>query len=341
MKRNQICIAFLALISALTACNSYRHAGTCMNNATDYPHCTQLPLQEYVPEPDYLPLSPELQAFYELNAIRRKLGLGLLAQHAQLDNAARNHLRYIIRNLPADTNAYGHAELPGKPEFTGIGPTERAQFAGYPGTAGENLGGANAAFHLSPAFNFLNTISHARLMLDQCATNIGIGYAAINDRGNQLDPLVLNFGNLFNAAGHTICQKNSERFYFHYPYDGQINVPLSMTPEDPNPVPDLPKDTAGHDDWMRGTSAVVIFGFERSATIEQIESSVTEMKNGQALPVRLFWWKSSQYPNPHRDKHIAYLVGYQPFKPKSSYKVMVNAVVSGAQIKKEFSFSTR
>jgi hypothetical protein len=22
-----------------------------------------------------------------------------------------------------------------------------------------------------------------------------------------------------------------------------------MTPEDPNPVPDLPKDTAGHDDW--------------------------------------------------------------------------------------------
>jgi hypothetical protein len=36
---------------------------------------------------------------------------------AQLDNAARNHLRYIIRNLPADTNAYGHAELPGKPDL--------------------------------------------------------------------------------------------------------------------------------------------------------------------------------------------------------------------------------
>jgi predicted small secreted protein len=103
MKRNQIRIAFLALISALTACNSYRHAGTCMNDATDYPHCTQLPLQEYVPEPDYLPLSPELQAFYELNAIRRKLGLGLLAQRCATgqcctESSALHHQEFACRH---------------------------------------------------------------------------------------------------------------------------------------------------------------------------------------------------------------------------------------------------
>lgn len=102
-----------------------------------------------MPEPDYLLHSPELQAFYELNAIRRKLGLGLMAQHPELDNAARYHLRYIIRNLSGDTDAQGHTELPGESEFTGIRPTEHAQLADDPGTAVENLGGANVAFSTS------------------------------------------------------------------------------------------------------------------------------------------------------------------------------------------------
>jgi len=329
------------LISGISACHSSRLSNTCMNNAADYPHCTQLPLQIFAPEPDYLPHTPELQTFYELNSIRRRLGLGVLVQNRQLDSAAQNHLRYIVRNLPDDPSAYGHTEQYGRPQFTGSGPTERAQFAGYPGTAGENLGGANSVFHLSPAYNFLNTISHARLMLDQCATDIGIGYAVLNDRGNELNPLVLNFGNQLTSAGYSLCQKNSVQFFFHYPYDGQTGVPLSMTPEDPNPVPDLPKDKTGNDDWLNGTSAAMIFGFERSAVIEQLDANVTEINTQKTLGVRLFWWNSIRYPNPHRDRHIAYLVGYQPFKPETTYKVTVNAVVSGEHIKRDFSFTTR
>lgn len=314
---------------------------TCANGATDYPNCTVLPLQTSVPTPTYLPNSVELQAFTEINAVRQKLGLGLWAQSKELDTAAKNHVNYIVVNLPTDSSAYGHLEKQGNSGFTGAGPGDRAKFAGYQGTAGENIGSTNKVYGLSAAFDLFNTVGHAQGLFDQCSTDIGIGYSSLNYQGYNLDPFVFNNGAKSNSAGITLCQKNSSNFSFVYPYDGQANIALSMTPEAPNPIPDLVKDQFGNNDWYNGTSAPIIIGFERSKSIDAISATVTEVPSNTVLPMRLLWWQSSTYPNPYKDKYIAFLVGYKPFKSQTKYQVTYNATVSGLNFSKTVTFTTK
>ena len=314
---------------------------TCANGATDYPNCTVLPLQTSVPTPTYLPNSVELQAFTEINAVRQKLGLGLWAQSKALDTAAKNHVNYIVVNLPTDSSAYAHLEKQGNTGFTGAGPGDRAKFAGYPGFAGEVIGGPNAVYKLSPTFDLLNTIGHAQLLFDQCSTDIGIAYLPMIYQGLSLDPTVYNNGSKNNNLGVTLCQKNKDDFWFTYPFDGQVNVPLAMTPEKPNPIPDIVKDQFGGDDWYNGTSAPIIIGFERSKSIDAISATVTEVPSNTVLPMRLLWWQSTTYPNPYKDKYIAFLVGYKPFKSQTKYQVTYNATVSGMSLSRTATFTTK
>lgn len=358
-KRNSVLLA-CSTVFALAACGGGSDAGsannggtnnggnngggpvsTCANGATDYPNCTVLPLQTSVPAPTYLPNSVELQAFNEVNAVRQKLGLGLWAQSKELDTAAKNHVNYISMNMPNDLSAYGHNEIQGKSGFTGGGPGDRARFAGFTGNAGEVISSPNTVYGLSYSYNLLNTVGHAQLLLDQCATHFGIGYLQFSAQGSKVDPVVINMGTKNSPTGLTICQKNSDSFVFGYPYDGQANVPIAMTGEAPNPIPDLLKDQFGGDDWFNGTSAPIIIGFERTKTIEAISTTVTEVPSNTVIPMRLLWWQSSTYPNPYKDKYIAFLVGYKPFKSQTVYKVSYAATVSGVQFSKNFSFTTK
>lgn len=314
---------------------------TCANGATDYPNCTVLPLQTSVPTPTYLPNSVELQAFTEINAVRQKLGLGLWAQSKALDTAARNHVNYIVVNLPTDSSAYGHLEKQGNSGFTGAGPGDRAKFAGYPGNAGEVVASPSKVNQLSHVFTLLNTVGHAQLLFDQCTADVGIGYLPLYFQNSSVDPIVINNGSKNTALGVSVCQKNQDNFSYVYPYEGATNVPIFMNPENPNPIPDLPRDQFGGEDWFNGTSAPIIIGFERTKTIESITASVTEVPSNTVLPMRLLWWQSSTYPNPYKDKYIAFLVGYKPFKSQTKYQVLYNATVSGISHSKTFSFITK
>lgn len=68
--------------------------------------------------------------FNEINRIRTACGFGALRHDPRLDVSAQNHAEYLAKNGSA-ASVDAHAEIPGKPGFTGATPSERALFAGY------------------------------------------------------------------------------------------------------------------------------------------------------------------------------------------------------------------
>ncbi|WP_298150714.1 CAP domain-containing protein [Flavobacterium sp.] len=317
------------------------NVSTCSNGASDYPACTQLPLQTAVPAATYPANSIELQAFTELNAVRQKLGLGLLAQNTQLDLAAKNHANYISLNYLRDASVFGHSENSNYSGFTGNSPGDRGKYAGFTSGVGEVIASTNTQSNLTPTYDLLNTVSHAQGLLDQCSTKVGISYAPLLANGTIINPVVYNYGALSNSQGFTLCQRNGDSFTYTYPFDGQLNIATSMAGEVPNPIPDLPKDQFGGNDWINGTSAPIIIGFEKSKSIDSISATVTEIPSNAILPMRLLWWNSVTYPNPYKDKYIAFLVGFKPFKSQTKYQVSYTATVGGNNVTKQFSFTTK
>lgn len=68
-----------------------------------------------------------------INGLRQSMGLSLLRENEYLHNTAQAHSNYIAANGTSES----HYETPGKTGFTGVGPSERARFAGYDGSVGE------------------------------------------------------------------------------------------------------------------------------------------------------------------------------------------------------------
>lgn len=151
-QNSKIATAVITLI-ALSACGGGSDSGTtktpdpvaktCANGGSDYPTCTPpvTPgnLQLSVPAPTYGAGSIELQTFNEWNELRKKMGLGLVKQDADLDRAAQAHANYMTLN-----KVFQHEEDPSKPGFTGVTPKDRSLAAGYGFGAGEGLSGISS-----------------------------------------------------------------------------------------------------------------------------------------------------------------------------------------------------
>lgn len=94
-------------------------------------------LQTSVPAPTYPADSEAFWYFETINQQRQQLGLGLLAQNAQLDAATKNHAAYLYAAFTQEEIASG-LETPGKKGFTGVTAQDRCNYVGYPGTCAQN-----------------------------------------------------------------------------------------------------------------------------------------------------------------------------------------------------------
>jgi uncharacterized protein YkwD len=289
-------------------------------------------LQVAVP-PTYDAGSSEAVALTKLNAFRTSQGLGSLNQHASADIAARNHSTYVMTN---QSGATPHAEVIGKPDFTGVDALDRLIAAGYLATDAKEIIAFSMQFpnpDYSAVDNLANTVYHRAAMMDQGMTAVGIAPE------NPKSPLYVNLG-------RTTPQVNAGDYVGVYPAHNQTGVWLSHSVESPNPF--YLEMEMTQENMCAKTSAPVSLTSEASTTLSIISFTVTEEGQTASVDARLITKATSAQDNMHLTPNVAFLVGKAPFKPNTKYNVhfvgkatgAATGSVAGLMIEKSWNFTT-
>lgn len=117
-------------------------------------------------------------AYAYLSSLRRGLGLAALEPSAALARAAERHARYLERNRPAGGPGGavdGHAEVAGRPGFTGATPDARALQAGYPHEAVLENVYTGAGDVRAAVDGLMSGIYHRFGFLDPLMDQLGVG----------------------------------------------------------------------------------------------------------------------------------------------------------------------
>jgi hypothetical protein len=174
----------------------------------------------------------------EINRFRRDMGLPEVKLDPVITEAAQNHADYLEKN---DTT--GHAELKGKPGFTGASHTERIKAVGGNKYLLDNqyfLPNEVISYHSLAeviSYSFLDrTVEyliylpyHRAPLVDYSTTVVGIG---ISDKA-----VVINSAAHRSRIYEDKRNSGNSQNGFTFPYDGQKNVPPVMLSEEiPNPL---------------------------------------------------------------------------------------------------------
>lgn len=301
---------------------------TCTNGASDYPVCTPaiIPadLQLTVPAPPFAIGSQALDAFNYLNDVRVSSGLGKLAYSAELTKGTENHAHYMVVNSASYTDQLQmHFEIAINPGFTGVGPWDRALFAGYASSnVTEDIAVSNTM--AGAVQRLLDTVYHRGTLLNQEYRDVGSSVNACPLHGEDCN--VINLG-------YKVPQRNAADFVMVYPKDGQSNVTLSMGSEAPNPFPEI----AGAD----ATTLIgypVTFAAEAHQTLVVTSFTITEAGKTDPLPA----WLLTQATDVNHAvrSNEAYLTAKGALKPSTTYNMSFTGSANGKSISKKWSFST-
>ena len=293
-----------------------------------------------VPAPTYTAGSGSLQVFNAINALRGKIGSGLLAQSVLLDKSAEAHWSYINQNGIAEL----HGETAGKPGFTGVRAADRIAAAGYSaavsGEAIYSTGGADK--YASCVAEWANSVYHAALLFAS-TIDIGVAAANINPAAGTSTLCVVDIATSTTQS----AQLPGAGSIRAYPYANQTDVPfvfLNRT-ETPTPVPDLteagtPVTVSFETRGMTITTPIAISTFALTpAGGTAVQARVLVNRSGKLGPVI-----ASNGPALTDDSLMqgftATLVPLQRLKPATVYSVALAAVVDGKVIDKTWSFTT-
>ena len=293
-----------------------------------------------VPAPTYAAGSGNLSIFSAINALRGKIGSGLLAQSLLLDKSAQAHWSYINQNGISEL----HGETAGKPGYTGVRAADRIAAAGYSAAvSGEAIySTVGTDKYMTCVAEWANSVYHAALLF---ASTIDIGVAANN----------------FNPAegASTLCvvdvatstsqaaQLPGGGSIRAYPYANQADVPFVFfnRTETPTPVPDLveagtPVTVSFETRGMAVTAPIAISQFSLTpAGGTAVDARILVNKGGKLGPVI-----TTNGPALTDDSNMqgftATLVPVQRLKASTSYSVALIAMVDGKAINKSWTFTT-
>lgn len=293
-----------------------------------------------VPAPTYAPGSGNLSIFNAINALRGKIGSGLLAQSLLLDNSAQSHWSYINQNGISEL----HGETAGKPGYTGVRAADRIAAAGYSASvSGEAIySTVGTDKYMTCVAEWANSVYHAALLF---ASTIDIGVAANN----------------FNPAegASTLCvvdvatstsqaaQLPGTGSIRAYPYANQVDVPFVFfnRTETPTPVPDLveagtPVTVSFETRGLAVTVPIAISQFSLTpAGGTAVDARILVNKGGKLGPVM-----TTNGPALTDDSNMqgftATLVPVQRLKASTTYSVALIAMVDGRAINKSWTFTT-
>ena len=283
--------------------------------------------------PTYNAGSSEALALTKLNAFRAVQGLGPLNQNANADIAAKNHAAYVTTN---QSGATPHAEVAGKPGFTGVDAMDRLIAAGYPAKSATEVIAFSTQFPSpdeSAIDNLANTVYHRAGMMYQGMTTVGIAPE------NQGSPLYV-------AIALTTPQVNAGDYVGMYPANNQTGVWLTHSVESPNPF--YQEMAMSQENMCTKTSAPVSLTSEASTILSVTSFTVTEEGQTAPLDARLINKATSTQDNTYLTPNIAFLVGKAPFKPNTKYNVhfvgketgAATCSAAGLMIEKSWNFTT-
>lgn len=265
-----------------------------------------------VPPATYPSGSGASLAFERLNRNRGQCGFGLLAQNAQIDQAAAAHASYVL-----STQQLGHYETAGTPGFTGTGPKARAAAAGYDGGVGEILAGMLLVPSIFPRGDVITEMLmdvpyHAVVAL-QGMRDVGIAYTG---GVIVIDPAHRSDVPLQSAPGVRT-----------YPCEGSTEVRAFVGGEEPSPFPADPPSTQ----WGPTISVV--------GHALRVSAAAITGPNGSMAIKAILGDGATKDPNGFCTGPNACVVP-QPLEPGVSYRVHLEGTDGGVPFTKDFSFST-
>ena len=282
------------------ACTVSNGSGTATANVTVNVVCaiSFTPVNTTVPAPVYSTDSALKTAYInDLNNLRAKFGISLVAQNTNLDTATQAHASYLAINMtqsmetsydPATGLPYAHSEDVGNVGFYAATPQLRVTKAGYAGYAGEvAIAGAttsspvtsNALTGDQAFYGLFNTIYHRDIMMQDEMRDIGIGFALPSE-------FVIDLG----YTGVTVPLPST--FTFTYPLNGQTidNPAWTSGAEMPNPTPTIPTGTtigppitfaSGTGHTLKITSFTLVDSVGANVAVQQT-NAVTDPTSGIA-----------------------------------------------------------
>ena len=202
-------------------------------------------------------------AFDYLNTLRQNAGMPYYYASKLLESAAQSHADYLVAN-----HSVGHSEIPGRKDFTGINPANRAFKANYKvGMIRENVT-KNVFGYKASIDGLFGAIYHRFGFLDFQTDEIGIGVTQDSNDTNQnayvFDMGIYELNDLCTQKSYSgyakyvyhVCKDANHRikkelFFMAlrfkksqikkiviYPYDGQKDIPPAFYEEMPDPLPD-------------------------------------------------------------------------------------------------------
>ncbi len=293
-----------------------------------------------VPAPTYPAGSGSLSVFNAINALRGKIGSGLLAQSQLLDKSAGAHWSYINQNGISEL----HSETAGKPGYTGVRAADRIAATGYTAAvSGEAIySTVGTDKYMTCVAEWANSVYHAALLF---ASTIDIGVAAnnFNPAEGASTLCVVDVATSTTQSAQLPGAGNIRA----YPYANQVDVPFVFfnRTETPTPVPDLVE---------AGTPVTVSFetrGMAVTAPISISQFSLTPA-GGTAVDARILVNKGGKLgpviatngpaltDDGNMQGFTATLVPVQRLKPSTAYSVALIAMVDGKAVNKSWSFTT-
>ena len=300
------------------------------------PAVTPADLQTSIPALTYSAGSQEYAFVTALNQFRQQVGLGLWAQSSMLDKSAQNHLQYIVTNNAvyggtvdmnvtdaATGRSFYHVEQAGKPNFTGVVPTDRAKVVNYSGSVGEEIafsGGNGAQAGLTA---LIGSVYHRAGLMDQGSRDVGVAVGQ-----DTMQTITLEYGSVNPQA-------NASDFFGIYPADKQTGVGLYTSVEAPNPFPDL---STSNSDYPTKTGYPISVVSKEGTTLEVVNWTVTEAGAASNISARLK--TASNDANKLVPSNMAFLVANERFKQNTTYNVSFSGRVNNVVVTKAWSFTT-
>jgi len=214
-----------------------------------------------------------LAAFNRLNEIRLSAGLGMVAQNAQMDQAAQAHADWMVTN-----DSFTHDEQAGTPGFTGANWARRDEAFGYVPSSGSEVMSAGAGGAAGVDL-FVNSLYHRSAILAIEPVDVGIGWTARVATGFS-SPLVIDLTRPGTDLVRGLGQQSQPSIggVSVWPLDGASNVPVRLGNESPNPVPALDVLTLG---------TPVSVTVNRLQSIQVSSFSMTNLTTGAIVPTTL------------------------------------------------------
>jgi uncharacterized protein YkwD len=254
------------------------------------------------------PVAPTALALERINGYRTAAGVPEMVAHPALMESAAGHVRYYESNRGAESlvGMGLHEQTPEAPGFTGASMRDRAKAAGY----GDEAVTENAGFgRLEAAIDwYMDTVNHRLPLIHPSALDVGMAHSAetgfgILAVGLRGDRLDVDLPSVYPPSGATDVQTT---------WDGA---------ETPDSAPGIARPL--------GYQITAAF-----ARFQKVEWIAAELRDSAGVPLAVSvpetGWMRAAAIIPHR-----------PLSPGEVYTARVEALVGGATVTKEWSFTTR